>query len=238
MSIIYKATNQSNNKFYIGKTNSKLNYRINQHTFMARKGSNTYFHNALRKYGITSFSFEILEECDQSIVDERECYFIKCLSPHYNLTKGGDGGNTWVKMDPKRKQERLHKLKVRPLAGISKQMKRGQHVRDILSNDSREKWTENFYASMKEVSKRRKSGNLTDKEREGYNNLRKYWRSDEVRAKRSMNAKGERNSNYKGPYYVNGKEYKFLKDIMKEYHVSGNYEQVKYYLARKNITLY
>lgn len=46
----------------------------------------------MRKYGKDNFTIEVLEETD--IPNEREMYWIEHLNPHYNMTKGGDGGDT------------------------------------------------------------------------------------------------------------------------------------------------
>ena len=47
----------------------------------------------MNKYGIDKFSFEIIEECDRKILDERERYWIKTLNtlePNgYNILNGG-----------------------------------------------------------------------------------------------------------------------------------------------------
>ena len=51
--------------------------------------------NAREKYGLDSFDFEILKECDDKELDFWEKYYIKELNtkvPYgYNLTEGGDG---------------------------------------------------------------------------------------------------------------------------------------------------
>jgi hypothetical protein len=49
----------------------------------------------MRKHGFDLFSIEKIEEVQEiSILNEREKYWIKTLSPHYNMTEGGDGGDT------------------------------------------------------------------------------------------------------------------------------------------------
>lgn len=89
--IIYKITNKVNGKSYIGQTRYSLEFRWRQHI---HKKDNTYFHNALRKYGINNFSIEIIEECEISKLNEREIFYIakfNTFKDGYNLTIGGDG---------------------------------------------------------------------------------------------------------------------------------------------------
>lgn len=87
--IIYKITNKINNKSYVGKTKN-LEKRLYQH-----------YHNkkslisiALRKYGKENFDICILEEVNSSLVDMREQFWIAKILPEYNLTLGGEGGDT------------------------------------------------------------------------------------------------------------------------------------------------
>lgn len=89
--IIYKITNKVNNKSYIGQTRYTLEFRWRQHQ---HKKDNTYFHNAIKKYGIENFNLEILEECSIENLDSREIYYISkydTFKNGYNLTIGGDG---------------------------------------------------------------------------------------------------------------------------------------------------
>lgn len=58
-------------------------------------------HKAIYKYGIENFSIEILEECDISLLDEKEIYYIELLNSNdkkigYNVSKGGSRGPTLV----------------------------------------------------------------------------------------------------------------------------------------------
>lgn len=90
-SIIYRITNVVNSKFYIGKTSKTVQERFQRHCYN-HQNQNTYLYNAMRKYGVDNFNIEILEETDSP--NEREIYWIKTLLPHYNMTIGGDGGDT------------------------------------------------------------------------------------------------------------------------------------------------
>lgn len=89
--IIYKITNKVNGKSYIGQTRYTIEFRWKQHQ---HKKDNTYFHNAIHKYGIDNFYIEILEECDVEKLNSREIYYIakyNTFNNGYNLTIGGDG---------------------------------------------------------------------------------------------------------------------------------------------------
>lgn len=90
--IIYKITNKVNQKIYIGKTTKSAEERFQKHIYNS-KGGKTHLYRAMRKYGVENFIIEEIEQCDSNI-DDRECYWISKLNPHYNMTKGGDGGDT------------------------------------------------------------------------------------------------------------------------------------------------
>lgn len=91
---IYVFTNKINNKKYVGQSiNPKERYK--QH-IKDSKNDNLLFHNAINKYGIDNFDFEIIEK-DVSIeeIGCREMFWIKELNSKkpngYNLTDGGEG---------------------------------------------------------------------------------------------------------------------------------------------------
>lgn len=89
--IIYKITNKVNGKSYIGQTRYTIEFRWKQHQ---HKKDNTYFHNAIHKYGVDNFSIEILEECDIEELNQKEIFYIAkydTFKNGYNLTIGGDG---------------------------------------------------------------------------------------------------------------------------------------------------
>lgn len=88
---IYKITNCVNHKIYIGKTTKTIEERFQRHTYN-HKNQNTYLYKSMRKYGIENFSIEIIEETHS--LDEREIFWIESLKPEYNMTKGGEGGDT------------------------------------------------------------------------------------------------------------------------------------------------
>ena len=90
--MIYKITNTVTGDFYIGFTSKTLEERFKKHLANAKSGSNTYLYKAIRKYGEQSFQIEILQE--EGSLNEDEPLWIKTLKPSYNMTSGGDGGDT------------------------------------------------------------------------------------------------------------------------------------------------
>lgn len=93
--IIYEAYNTKNGKSYIGLTKNSIDVRKSQHESSARRGSLTYFHNALRKYGGDSFEWSVMMVCsDMDTLKRMEVMCIGLLEEWqtYNMTDGGDGG--------------------------------------------------------------------------------------------------------------------------------------------------
>ena len=96
MAYIYKVTNKLNGKIYIGKTLSSIEARWKQHCRDSKKESKEKrpLYTAIRKYGEENFSVEQVEECSDSMVNERETYWIEWYGSFkygYNATLGGDG---------------------------------------------------------------------------------------------------------------------------------------------------
>ena len=95
MSYIYVITNDINNKQYVGKTNWSIEKRFREHINDSKRTryEKRPLYNAINKYGIEHFSIKELEKCDESIVNEREQYWINILDTYkngYNATLGGD----------------------------------------------------------------------------------------------------------------------------------------------------
>lgn len=96
MTGIYKITNLLNGKVYIGQS-VDVQARLRAHrTRPFINGHNEYnsvLHRAIRKYGLENFNFELLEECKQNELNDKECFYIECYNamvPNgYNVTAGG-----------------------------------------------------------------------------------------------------------------------------------------------------
>jgi group I intron endonuclease len=86
--IIYKTTNIINGKYYIGQdSNNNQDYL----------GSGVILNKAIKKYGRSCFKKEIIEYCSSSAeLNDRERFWIKKLSPEYNIAPGGAGGDCYT----------------------------------------------------------------------------------------------------------------------------------------------
>lgn len=90
---IYCIKNIIDGHKYIGQSND-IYMRWKSHWKQVRSGDTTYLHNAMRKYGESSFKLYIIEECPIDKLNEREIYWIKYYNTYndgYNLTYGGEG---------------------------------------------------------------------------------------------------------------------------------------------------
>jgi hypothetical protein len=99
MSCIYIIKNTINNKVYIGKTTC-FNNRQKDHLRKLKSGKhiNLHLQSSYNKYGKDVFTINVLENCDDSLINDREKYWIIYYnsvnnSCGYNCTHGGDGGN-------------------------------------------------------------------------------------------------------------------------------------------------
>jgi len=94
---VYKISNNTNNKIYIGITTRGYQKRFKKHIKEMEAGSAFILHNAMRSYGVENFSVTLLEECqDTEHLKHREQFWIKMLNTTdrawgYNMTQGGDG---------------------------------------------------------------------------------------------------------------------------------------------------
>lgn len=94
---IYKITNTINGKFYIGQTIQNVKERFYQHcaTKCSKAVSNMAIHRAIKKYGKSNFTVEVIKEIDSANLNDRERYWIKYYNSYnngYNSTKGGQDG--------------------------------------------------------------------------------------------------------------------------------------------------
>lgn len=115
MGLIYKWTNTTNGKAYIGKCHNTLEKRTREH--LAGRGSQL-LKSAFDKYGVDAFTLEILYDgVFDVMLDTFERDAIKTYNTKapngYNLTDGGTGGNGLKHTEEfKKKVSERHKGKV------------------------------------------------------------------------------------------------------------------------------
>lgn len=100
---IYKITNKINNKIYIGQVYNKTIYdRFERHIKEANYNSKSYLCRAITKYGSENFTCELIDTAKNlQELNQKEIYWIAYYNSTnkkigYNLTPGGDGGNTYL----------------------------------------------------------------------------------------------------------------------------------------------
>ena len=96
MYYIYKFTNKTNGKAYIGKTIDVERRKI-EHLSRSKTIANNHFYNAIKKYGFDNFDLEILSEHEsEDSAYEAESQHIAQYKSNdkalgYNSTTGGEG---------------------------------------------------------------------------------------------------------------------------------------------------
>lgn len=84
--IIYVIINKANGHKYVAQSTLPMNKVWQQHIQDSKRMSSKPLHKAFRKYGIDKFMIKEIDECDLSILGEREEYWIKQYKSY------GDGG--------------------------------------------------------------------------------------------------------------------------------------------------
>jgi group I intron endonuclease len=101
---LYLVTNLTNGKQYVGITNIPTR-RWREH--VSGHGSKL-LKQAMAKYGISNFDFDILCYMPEHTVKQFEAMYIKGLNTvapfGYNLTEGGEGSTGWIPSDATRRK--------------------------------------------------------------------------------------------------------------------------------------
>lgn len=90
---IYKITNKNNQLCYIGQAKD-IKERLREHMKFGLgidTPANNKLYIAMLNEGLESFTFELLEECDEKDLDEKEVFYIKLYNAYafgYNSNKG------------------------------------------------------------------------------------------------------------------------------------------------------
>lgn len=116
---IYKITNKVNRKCYIGQSiNIKQRWKNHKKDAFWKGGPDYEYplYRAIRKHGIESFSFEIIEECDVGQLNEKEIYYIAFYQSNkrefgYNQNKGGQLNSHSCKLTDDKVVQIIHRLR-------------------------------------------------------------------------------------------------------------------------------
>ena len=177
--VIYKVTNLTNQKVYIGQTNN-FEKRKKRHHYIA-KTSPTAFHRALIKYGFDNFKWEVLAECKtRTQANSLEKKFIReyggISNPLvYNETEGGHAfrTKTWTERDRAVYSDRAKKTELN---------KKGRTPENIAKSVETRKNT-GVYSRLSE--RQRGEGNVskrTEVQSKIANSVKKLWEDPEYRA--------------------------------------------------------
>lgn len=92
--MIYKVENKINGYVYVGQTTKTLEQRKQHHIYDLKCYKyRSFFYAAIKKYGIENFEWGCLEECPNSMLDDREAFWIsiyKKAGKSYNILDGGN----------------------------------------------------------------------------------------------------------------------------------------------------
>jgi group I intron endonuclease len=91
--ILYRIINMKNGKCYVGKTYAGFYIRLSRHISDSKREDRPLY-RAIRKYGLNSFSAEILGEYPSNLLESKEIEYIKyydSFNNGYNATLGGEG---------------------------------------------------------------------------------------------------------------------------------------------------
>jgi group I intron endonuclease len=193
---IYRIFNNVNGKVYIGKAKS-CERRWAEHIRNVEQGRQHPLYDAIRKYGIENFTFEIVFETTEELVDAQEKKLIELLSKYpdgYNLAEGGTGGNTKKHWPSERWDE--HRKKYKQKNYKEKRESNSQIYKQIPGLF--EKLEAGEITKAEAVQMRRAAGIYTEAELTGKQKQKEIHNTAEMRAKKSENATGKSNSRWLG----------------------------------------
>lgn len=158
--LIYKVTNDVNNKLYIGQTTKTLEERIKNHRNSFVSGVDNHLYRAMRKYGWDKFHFITIREADtQEELDALEEYYIEkydTIHNGYNMARGGSINIMYSDIIKERHDTKMRTPEVRKK--ISDSMKKYYQVNGM-SEEHRHRLSENkkaFYTSERGEETKRK----------------------------------------------------------------------------------
>lgn len=90
---VYKITHIASGKSYIGISRDIDRRWVQHKSWVKTKARRSAIYDAMQKYGIDSFSWQIVEQCSIDLLEDRERHWIAVCDTYrngYNLTAGGE----------------------------------------------------------------------------------------------------------------------------------------------------
>lgn len=127
MHYIYKITNITNNKVYIGQTVNP-NRRWKDHQWLSKNKQEQYIHRAMAKYRIESFTFEVIASCITDNVKEIDAIEDEIINQYdsrnkdfgYNIKPGGPSRPGFQQSEETKKKMSENWHKDHPIESIQK----------------------------------------------------------------------------------------------------------------------
>jgi group I intron endonuclease len=193
--IIYLIINKETGHKYVGQTTQPLNKRWQQHIQEANKMCREPLHRAFRKYGVGKFTMKVIDECDESLLNEKEYYWIE----QYNTFESAEGYNTTRPIltqktiettDEYIKESLIQKSKIEPWGCLTEENRgNGKHcglkIMGVNIETGEEKIWENAREAALEVAgDRNKNSNILLSARKGYKCYGYKWKLLENKSKK------------------------------------------------------
>ena len=179
---IYTFKNLINGKIYVGQTKHPEK-RKHEHLKCAKDGVNGRLYWAIRKHGEENFLFEVIEDCEDNITNQREEFWITHFDSFengYNSTTGGDHYQL--------SEEAKKKIGLAGRRPMSEEQK--QKLREANKGKKPPPHSEETLRKMSESMKGKNTGPKSDEHRKKLSEARRKWRlTEEQKAEINANRK-------------------------------------------------
>lgn len=151
---VYQIRNNVSGKLYIGYT-SNYKKRWAKHIECANKKLNRCLYDAMNKYGLDNFEIDVLFEysskeeatsCEIQLIQE-----FNTLTPNgYNMTLGGDGGNTLDRWSDENKKELYKKQGLKRKGQSKSETTKNRISKSLTGRIIDDEWKNKISLTMKE----------------------------------------------------------------------------------------
>lgn len=187
---IYKITCISNNRIYIGSAvYIKSRWAVHKKHLRDNTHVSKPMQNSWNKYGEDSFLFEVMEECEKSVLLQREQYYLDNLKPQFNYLKVAGSNLGYVPTEETREKLRKHFKGISP---SNKGVPRSEETKQRLK-DAWKRKKENGYKATDETRRKISEGlKGKPKSEEHVKKLTGIKRSQEAIEKTASKTRGQK----------------------------------------------